>query len=148
MKSLMVIITIIILSFSFIFTVNGQNTRLELSQLGIFSSEDFSQAKIYFNQETELKEITLAKTRTVITYNAWGIQIYMGSGKNSRAVAESTLNSFKAKYPDVETRLKYPSPYFKVQVGNYKTRIEAESFRQKILGEYPNARIESVTSKE
>jgi hypothetical protein len=148
MKSLMASVTLLILLLSIIGNTNAQNTRLELSQLGIFSSEDFSQSKIYFNQETELKDITLSKTQTVKEYNAWGIQIYMGSGKNSRAVAESTRNSFKAKYPDVEARLLYPSPYFKVQVGSYKTRIEAESFRQKILGEYPNARIESVTSKE
>ncbi|MFN8256840.1 MAG: SPOR domain-containing protein [Bacteroidales bacterium] len=123
----------------------GQNSRNEISQLGIFSSEDNSQAKIFINQPTELNDIIIAKTQVPKEIETWAIQIYMGSGKNSRAVAQSTLSSFKAKYPEVEARLLYPSPYFKVQVGNFRTRIEAESFRQKIIGEYTNARIELVS---
>ena len=50
------------------------------------------------------------------------IQLYNGSeGK-----AKSILNSFKTKYYWITPKLKYEAPDWKVQVGNYKTRLDAD----------------------
>ncbi len=137
------------LTFFVFLSVKGQNTRLEISQLGVFSSNDLGQSKVYINQESQLNEIVVAKTQTQKESEVWSVQIYQGSGKNARGIASATINGFKSKYGDIEARLLYPSPYFKVTVGNFKTRIEAESFRRKILNEYPNSRVESaVNSKD
>lgn len=136
-------------SLSVVFHAQGQYTRLELTQLGVFSSEDNSPAKVYFNQESQLKDIIIAKAHAVKDLQIWRVQIYLGSGKNARSTAESTRRTFLAKYPDISADLLYPSPYFKVQVGSFKTRIEAESFRKKIQGDYPNCRVElSVKDSE
>jgi len=136
------------LTFIVFLSVKGQSTRLEISQLGIFSNEDHSQSKVYINQESNLNEIIIAKTQTQKESESWSVQIYLGSGKNARAAGTSIRNSFESKYPDMNPRLLYPTPYFKVLVGNFKTRIEAESFRRKILNEYPNSRVESVVNSK
>ena len=128
--------------------MNGQNSRKEISQLGIFSSEDTGKSKVYINQDASINEIIIAKAQTQKDNEIWSVQIYMGSGKNARAVASSTMGSYRAKYGEPEPRLLYPTPYFKVLVGNFKTRLEAESFRHKISGDYPNARIELVASSK
>jgi hypothetical protein len=141
-------ITLSVLSFLLFLSVNGQSKHLEISQLGIFNSEDAGQSKIYFNLDNQLNEITIGKTQTTREHEVWSVRIYMGSGKNARAIADSKIGSFRSKYPDVEPRLLYPNPDFKVLVGNFKTRIEAESFRRKILGDFPNSRIESVVNSK
>ncbi len=125
----------------------AQFIRLELSQLGIFNPEDNGQAKIYFNQESQLKEIIIAKAHAEKEYNVWRVQIYLGSGKNSRGLATSTRNNFKTKYPETNAELIYHSPFFKVQVGNFKTRIDAESFKRKLRGDYPNCWVVSEVYK-
>ena len=35
-------------------------------------------------------------------------------------------SEFKVNYPEVYAKLDYNQPYWKVQVGNYKTRLEAD----------------------
>lgn len=126
--------------------LNAQNeTRVEITEMGIFSKDDYSQAKVYFNQEAVLNDIIISKKGTKKRQQVWRVQIYMGSGRNARAAATSTRNSFVAKYADIDAEMVYPSPYWKVLVGVFKTRIEAESLRKKLLGEYPKSRVELVT---
>ena len=130
--------TVFLTFIAYIFTALsvGQTSRLEISQLGVFSSEDNGQAKIYLNQDSHLNEITIGKALAKKEFDVWRVQIYLGSGKNSRAEGTSVRNTFKTRYPDVDAELLYHSPFFKVQVGNFKTRIEAESFKKKIQGDY------------
>jgi len=135
---------LVIISVFVVFSADAQNTRLELTELGIFSKEDFGQAKVYFNQEAQLNDIIVSKVHTKKNRQVWRVRIYFGSGKNARSTAQSTRNSFVAKYPDIRADIDYPSPYFKVLVGSFKTRIEAESFRKKLGREYPNSRVELI----
>ena len=105
------------------FSANAQSKSYELTELGIFSKEDFGQAKVYLNQEAQLNDIIKSKVHAKKSHQVWRIRIYIGSGKNARATAQSTRNSFVAKFPDVGADLDYPSPYFKVLVGSFKTRF-------------------------
>lgn len=50
------------------------------------------------------------------------IQIYYGN----ETTAKTTNAKFKILYPRVLTKLVYNKPYWKVQVGNYKTKLEAD----------------------
>jgi hypothetical protein len=143
MKAL--ILTILTLFAAFM--LHGQNNRLEISQLGIFSSEDNEQAKVYFNQEDHLNEIIISKAQSKKELPVWRVQIYQGSGKNARAEANSIRNNFKSKYPDVYAEWLYHSPYFKVHVGNFKTRLDAESFKKKIQSEYKSLWVISEESE-
>jgi len=138
-----------ILYFLAFISISAQESRFEISQLGVFSNEDYSQSKIYLNLNPQLNEIVISKTLTMREREIWSVKIYQGSGKNSRAIANSNISSFKTRYGDVEAKLLYASPFFKVLVGNFKTRIEAESFRRKVLNDYPGSRVESIiNSKE
>lgn len=122
----------------------AQNTRLEISELGVFSNGSNEKAKVYLNQDEKLKEIIIQKAKSRKTIKKWRVRIYMGSDRNSRATATSTRNAFVARYPEIKADIVYPSPNFKVYVGNYDTRLEAESFRKKIQKEYPKSRVELV----
>ena len=51
------------------------------------------------------------------------VQIYSGSDRKS---AYSAQSKFQDKHPDVRTYLIYREPNFKVHVGDYRSRLEAE----------------------
>jgi hypothetical protein len=69
----------------------------------------------------------------------WRIQIFFDSGNNSKSKAYSKKGVFMAMYPDMSVYLMFQSPYYKVRVGDFRTRMDAEGFKQKLLGEFPDA---------
>lgn len=71
--------------------------------------------------------------------HGYRIQIYFDSGNNSKKGAINAKAKFITKYPDVEAYIIFQEPYYKVRVGDFRTRIEAEGFLGKIIDEYPNA---------
>lgn len=62
------------------------------------------------------------------------IQLYNGNEKQARQIR--TL--FKNEFPDHSSKLVYNSPEWKVQVGSYKTKLEADKdlikFQKKFAG--------------
>jgi len=67
------------------------------------------------------------------------IQIFFDSGNNSKKGALAIKASFITKYPDVEAYIIFQEPYYKVRVGDFRTRMEAEGFLEKIIEDFPNA---------
>lgn len=63
-------------------------------------------------------------------YSARGfrVQIYNGNDRNK---AISVKNDFMRRFPGIPTYLTYVSPHFRVKVGNFRSRAEAEDiYRQ------------------
>jgi hypothetical protein len=85
------------------------------------------------------KHIQLNQNRKGI--EGYRIQIFFDSGNNSKTKAQSIHEGFKAKYPDVGAYLSFKSPNYKVRVGDFRTRLDAQRFLNDILVEYPNAWI-------
>jgi hypothetical protein len=69
----------------------------------------------------------------------WRIQIFFDSGNNSKSKAYSKKGEFMAMHPDVSVYLMFQSPYYKVRVGDFRTRMDAEGFKQKIIGTFTDA---------
>ena len=69
------------------------------------------------------------------------IQIFFDSGNNSKTKAQSFYEGFKAKYPEVRAYLSFKSPNYKVRVGDFRTRLDAQRFLNEIIDQYPNAWI-------
>jgi outer membrane lipoprotein-sorting protein len=96
---------------------------------GILSSQNAT------NESKDVKDL-LEKKRD---YNksvgfGYGIQIYYGTEK----IAKSKNARFHILFPKIQTKLVYNNPEWKVQVGNYKTRLEADRanliFRKEFSG--------------
>jgi hypothetical protein len=85
------------------------------------------------------KHIQINQNRKGI--DGYRIQIFFDSGNNSKTKAQSIYEGFKAKYPDVRAYLSFKSPNYKVRVGDYRTRLDAQRFLNDIIIEYPNAWI-------
>lgn len=69
------------------------------------------------------------------TINGYKIQIYYGSEKECYEVKEE----FSSLFPDIATSIIFSTPQWKLQVGNYRTRLQADNDVKGIKEEYPAA---------
>ncbi len=69
------------------------------------------------------------------------VRLFFDNGQTARQRATEIENEFKAKYPDVRSYLSYQNLYFKVAVGDFRTRTDALRFLQSISSNYPGAFI-------
>ncbi len=76
------------------------------------------------------------KINSSITINdRYKIQIYNGDSESTK----KTLADFKKENKNLDATIIFSTPQYKVWVGNYKTRIEAEKQLQAFKKKYPNA---------
>ena len=62
------------------------------------------------------------------------IQLFSGDSENSKR----TLNEFKQEFNTIDATIVFNTPNYKVWVGNFKTRIEAERNLIEIKKKYKN----------
>lgn len=75
------------------------------------------------------------KINTSLNINdSYKIQIFNGNNEN----AKKTLNEFKKSFTDIDATIIFNTPNYKVWVGNFKTRIEAENYLIDIKKKYKN----------
>ena len=108
---------------SIVYVVNAQKRNITIVQSNEITS--LIEKHIYFN----------SKQKTI----GWRIQIFFDSGNNSKSKALSQKGIFMTMFPDINAYLLFQSPYYKVRVGDFRTRMEAEGFKQKLLSEFPDA---------
>ena len=75
------------------------------------------------NSSAQIKNL-IAKKRTFNKVYGYGFRVQIYYGNETKA--KSLQNKFKINYPNIYTKLDYDQPYWKVQVGNFKTRLEAD----------------------
>lgn len=67
------------------------------------------------------------------------IMVFFDSGSDSKKRAVDARADFMNRFPGVPAYITFQEPYFKVRVGDFRSKIEADGFLAKIQGDYPNA---------
>ncbi|MGL2965699.1 SPOR domain-containing protein [Flavobacterium sp. XGLA_31] len=103
------------------------------------SQKSFAQeAKVTVNQDPKFEQLLNEKRKinSSITINdRYKIQIFNGDSENSK----KTLIDFKKENKNMDATIVFSTPMYKVWVGNFKTRIEAEKNLSLLKKKYPNA---------
>ena len=116
-------ITVIFLVFAF-------------SQFETFGQTDEGEVRIQTSAHVD--EMLVQKkeyNKSIEVYQGFKIQIYYGSEKKCYEVQED----FKMLFPDIATSVIFSTPQWKLQVGNFRTRLEADNTIVNIKKEYPGA---------
>ena len=71
--------------------------------------------------------------------HGYRIRIFISNAQNARAQSLEVENSFKKLFPAIPTYRTPSNPYFKVTVGNYRSRSDAARALTIIKEEYPAA---------
>jgi hypothetical protein len=98
-------------------------------------------SSIIITKDARLDElISKQREQNIINPNMHGyrIQIYFGG---VRQKASEVKLEFVSKFPDVPAYLSYQQPNFKVRVGDYRSRFEAQKFLKSIEGIFPTCFI-------
>ena len=94
---------------------------------------------VVVNNSSDLDEITtfVSKNKTTLEkekINGYRIQIYFNENKSS---ALGQKASFLSSYGEHKAYLDYLAPNYRVRVGNFRTKLEAEKLKQELLSRYP-----------
>lgn len=120
--------------------------QLKTQALYFFLILFFSQNNLLYSQKSTVKqdpkfEQLLKEKRKInsgiVTNTRYKIQIFNGNNELSK----KALIDFKNEFKDYDATIIFNTPNYKVWVGNYKTRIEAERNLKIIIKKYPNALI-------
>lgn len=74
---------------------------------------------------------------SIVVNENYQVQIYNGDSENAKKI----LNSFKKDFRNYDGTIVFNTPTYKVLIGNFKTRIEAEKNLNEIKRTYKNAVI-------
>lgn len=92
-------------------------------------------------EESDIDE-TVKVTRKVSSVSkGYRIQIYSGA---DRAAAKATKISFMKRFPSVRSYISYEVPYYKIKVGDFKTRKDAMDFHRYLSKTYSTTIVPSL----
>ena len=73
------------------------------------------------------------------TLSGYRIRIFFDNKQSARVASEEALKKFESLFHDVSAYRSYANPYFKVTVGDFRTKSEAMSYLERIRKDFPSA---------
>ncbi len=115
------------------------NKKIVKDSIGTLDFNTEEKGTVEVHQPNELKEITefVGKNKEnleQVRMEGYRIQIYFNENKS---IALGQKANFLAKYGEHKAYLDYMAPNYRVRVGNFKTKLEAEKLKQELLSAYP-----------
>jgi hypothetical protein len=89
------------------------------------------------NQDPKFEQLLNEKRKinaSLTVNDCYKIQIYTGSSE----IAKKALSEFRQEFTTMDATIVFNTPNYKVWVGNFRTRIEAEKTLAEINGRYKN----------
>ena len=71
--------------------------------------------------------------------NGFRVRIFFDNKQSARVESEAVLKRFEALHRDIKAYRTYANPYFKVTVGDFRTKSEAMEVLSRIKTEFPSA---------
>lgn len=123
------------------------NSVIAQDQIGIFGQlheQKPNQGKVNIEQSEGISKLLNAyyiQNASRPGMQGFRIRLFFDLGQNSRTASEEVMNEFMLNYPGITVYRSFDSPYYKVSVGDYRTRDEALKFFKTIEKKYPKAFI-------
>lgn len=125
-----------------------QITIMTVKALIFFFTITFSVSAFAQNAQGELKVRTnsaidrivdgkIAYNKNLKTVKGFKIQLFYGSEKG----AYETKEKFEKLFPEIPAKLSFSTPDWKIQVGNYYNRLQADQQISEIKNDFPGAII-------
>lgn len=73
------------------------------------------------------------------TLNGFRVQIFMEVGNDAIDHAKTTKQEFERAFRGIPVYLSYGQPYYRLRVGDFRNRVEAEKCLREIRGRFSNA---------
>ncbi len=100
---------------------------------------DTADVKVYQSDAIRVAMDTNVVHNSAKTLSGYRVRIFFDNKQTARANSESTLLKFNTMYPEVAAYRSYTNPYFKVTVGDFRTKSEAMQLLQEVKETFPSA---------
>ena len=87
----------------------------------------------------KLLQLHIAYNMAFPVMPGYRIQLFMQSGNTALEKAEKVTEKFEGKYDNIPAYITFGEPYYRVRIGDFRTRLEAIKFLNKIQRNYPQA---------
>lgn len=119
--------------------LSPKSILLNATCLAFLTVSGYSQDKgINVSQDPKFEQLLNEKRKinASLTVNErYKIQIYYGDSET----AKKTLSEFRKEFRNLDGTIVFNTPTYKVWIGNFKTKIEAERNLADLRKKYPNA---------
>jgi len=106
----------------------------------LFSQEHNDSLKTTSTSVIKDSRVDLLGETYKATFSLKGFRVQIHQG-NKRQPANQARASFSRIHPKTKAHLDYEQPYYKVRVGDFKTKLEALKYKNFIIKEFPNSFI-------
>ncbi|MGB0886851.1 MAG: SPOR domain-containing protein [Vicingaceae bacterium] len=108
----------------------------------------FSQNNIDSNITLKAHKVNTVKDKRIsklnntyqTSYSLKGYRIQIFSD-NKKQPANQARSTFLRSHPKTKAHLSYEQPYYKVRVGDFRTKLEALKYKNDVADEFPNCFI-------
>jgi len=95
---------------------------------------------------TNMVNLHISLMHSLRGIKGYRVCIYYNSGQEARVRSDQERGKFISRYEDISSDKVFESPFWKVYVGNFRSKSEALKFLERIRVDYPNAFIrENIT---
>ncbi len=108
----------------------------ELARAG-FASGARIEVRYGENAEAAIRNADHTSGRTTVM--AYGVSLFRDNSQNAGSNAAAVKAKFADMYPDINVRLSYENPWFKVEAGPFVDRIDAEALRGRVASVFRTA---------
>lgn len=141
--------TLMILTYGFMFSQDkslafpSNDTLVISDSLPKLSYKTGKKGEVTFKQNVDLEKITefIGKNKSNlenVRIDGYRIQIYFNENKS---VALGQKANFISQYNEHKAYLDYLAPNYRVRIGNFRTKLDAERLKQTLLKKYPTCII-------
>jgi len=124
-------------SLSFSFNSNTQTVDIDTTQTLDFNTTTKGTVKVFKDQRMESVTEFVGRQQESVEgtkIDGFRVQIFFAE---SRTIAQSQKASFLSSYSEHKAYIDYMAPNYRVRVGNFRTRLQAEHLKQQLISVYP-----------
>ncbi len=131
----------IIMLFCFVLTsIQGQN-RTGKAFFEQISFQDKNQGKLEITQDEDIADLVgihIDSNKRDGGIDGFRIQLYLGSSNNAKREASEVKAKVLSHFPDEKIYVMYEAPFWRVQVGDFRSKNESLRLYKKLREEFPS----------
>ena len=128
------------LVYRFVSTVDSTLVRKDIFHvMPLKGRGDAADVEIYQSQEIAKALREQVKGNAGRPISGYRVRIFFDNKQSARRESQETLKKFSSLYRDIKAYMTYVNPYFKVTVGDFRTKSEAMALLSRIKAEFPGA---------
>ncbi len=137
------LICINLLSLSYLTAQDSTNTTIDTSNNGNFVTANIDpvpEATVTINQDPRIQTLLNIKSKMEKDgdfSDRYKIQLYYGNLNKANEI----MRSAREEFPKLDVSIQFETPNYKVWMGNYRTRLEADKALKEVHTKFPSAFI-------